>query len=478
MELALQVVGLKMTGRIEDAREVAMRIVNTTGPDNLDGTTSDAASGAMQLAAALNFSADVRRVLLSGAGKGPELEKLVLDFLAILDTPLAVRTYSIASAISHANASGQTLLHLATFLGFTKVVDFLVTHEIDLDARDKNGFTALHFAALGKSVSCAKVLIEAGASVDIVNALGKTPAEIAPPGLLDDVLVEITDSSSQCSAISQDPEEEAAWADIEEADSEEERPVPSKGVRLRRPDRKLKAKSLGTLPVVTQDEKPPLNEPSSSEKTKEATAVDEKQLAASIMEMVQRTFAQLQHPQGMMQNLPLQFPGMPAWGVALPQMPAVFPVYVPMIPALWNQDRRGDSTNEADNSNRNQPWLGIPSAQEWKAVWDKWVQATRSNEEAPPAYTPREMGCGDVKLNTSGASTSQASTSYTTTAVKRVSFEPVDVPLSETEVKSFGYHPVKKQARKHHQVKHDRMLVLFWIPILLSECAFVCLLTY
>ncbi len=33
MELALQVVGLKMTGKIEDARNVAMRIVSTTGSD-------------------------------------------------------------------------------------------------------------------------------------------------------------------------------------------------------------------------------------------------------------------------------------------------------------------------------------------------------------------------------------------------------------------------------------------------------------
>ena len=190
MELALQVVGLKMTGRIEDAREVAMRIVNTTGPDNMSSATSDAASGAMQLAAALNFSADVRRVLLSGAGKGPELERLVLDFLTILDTPLAVRTRSISSAISHANSSGQTLLHLATFLGFASVVEFLIGHDIDMDARDRNGFTALHFAALGKSSACARLLIEGGAALDIVNALDQTPAEIAPAGLFEDLSID------------------------------------------------------------------------------------------------------------------------------------------------------------------------------------------------------------------------------------------------------------------------------------------------
>ncbi|KAI0812685.1 hypothetical protein BC629DRAFT_1589411 [Irpex lacteus] len=465
MELALQVVGLKMTGRIEDAREVAMRIVNTTGPDNMNNATSDAASGAMQLAAALNFSADVRRVLLSGAGKGPELEKLVLDFLSILDTPLAVPTRSVASAISHANASGQTLLHLATFLGFTEIVEFLIEHDIDLDVRDRNGFTALHFAALGKSTTCARLLIEAGAGMDIVNALGKTPAEIAPAGLFEHPSIEdsVEDDDDE-SVGGSDDQEEAAWGDVDEVESEEERSVPSRAIKRRRSDRKLKEKPAAATALASTDEKPPLEPPISSQKAKEAGLVDEKQLAASIREMVQRTIAQLQHPQ--MPNLPLQFPGMPAWG-ALPQMPAVFPVYVPMMPALWGQDRRGDqdsSTGEATNVNRTQQWLGIPSAQEWKAVWDKWVQATRSSEDAPPAYTPREAGASDVKSEVPKASPSQTST---TTAVKRVTFGPVEEVLSETEVKSFVYRPTKKQARKHQQAKHDRMLVLFWIPILL-----------
>ncbi|KAI0696693.1 hypothetical protein BC835DRAFT_1341025 [Cytidiella melzeri] len=465
MELALQVVGLKMTGRIEDAREVAMRIVNTTGTDNLNGPTSDAASGAMQLAAALNFSADVRRVLLSGAGKGPELEKLVLDFLTVLDTPLTVRTRATASAISHANASGQTLLHLATFLGFAMVVDFLIAHDIDLDARDRNGFTALHFAALSKSAPCARLLMKAGAALDIVNALGKTPAEIAPAGMFEDLLLQ-----DHSLANSEGQDDEAAWGDIEEVENADDRPTPLKTVRRRRSDRKLRERPSGAASAVSKDEKLPLEPSSVSEKAKGVGAVDEKQLAASIMDMVQRTFAQLQHPQGMMPTLPLQLPGMPAWGT-LPQMPAVFPVYVPMIPALWGHDRRCDhepSPTEGNNVNRNQQWLGIPSTQEWKAVWDKWVQATRTGEDAPPAYTPREAESVEKKLFVPEASGSQISTPHAgTNATKRVTFEPVETPLSETEVKSFGYRPTKKQTRKHQQVKHDRMLVLFWIPILL-----------
>lgn len=467
MELALQVVGLKMTGRIEDAREVAMRIVNTTGPDSISGTNS-AASGAMQLAAALNFSADVRRVLLSGAGNGADLEKLVLDFLGVLDTQLTVRTPTVASAISHPNASGQTLLHLATFLNFSQVVEFLIGHQIDIDARDKNGFTALHFAALTNSAICARLLVEAGAALDIVNALGKTPAEIAPAGLFEDLFIQdpFADDVSECADGSEQQEEEAGWGD-EEAESEAEPPV--RPIRRRKSDRKIaqsKGKTSRSPAESSGDERPTSKSSASSKKAKEAGIVDEKQIAASIMEMFQRTFAQLQHPQGMMPNLPLHLPGMPAWG-ALPQMPAVFPVYVP-IPALWGNDRRGDVSSSEGGTSKNQQWLGMPSSQEWKAFWDRWVLAVRSGEEAPPAYTPRDTPETEkVVPDVSEATTSQA-ISHPSTIVKRVNFDTTETPISEQEVNSFGYRPTKKQTRKTQNVKNDRMLVLFWVPVLLS----------
>ena len=112
----MQVVGLKMTGKIEDARDVAMRIVNTTGPDSMSpmGTPS-----AMQMSPSPTFAADIRHLLLARAGETTNFEKLIVDFLAVLDTPVHVPTKSVLSVISHTTASGQTLLHLACFLGFT-----------------------------------------------------------------------------------------------------------------------------------------------------------------------------------------------------------------------------------------------------------------------------------------------------------------------------------------------------------------------
>lgn len=178
------------------------------------------------------------------------------------------------------------------------------------------------------------------------------------------------------------------------------------------------------------------------------------------MEMFQRTLAQLQHPQGMIPNLPLH---MPAWG-ALSQMPAVFPVYVP-IPALmtlFGERREPGSEGEGDKA-RN-PWLGIPTAQEWRTMLERWVVTARNNEEAPPAYTPRDTEEHEKKA-AKVAEHAQPSAS-TSAAARRVGYESVPVP--EQEVKSYGYRPAKKQLRKT-QKKHDRMLILFWIPILFSE---------
>ncbi|PSS38041.1 hypothetical protein PHLCEN_2v126 [Hermanssonia centrifuga] len=470
MELALQVVGLKMTGKIEDARDVAMRIVNTTGPDNMTGGMGS--TGAMQLVSSPNMSSDIRHLLFSRASGTGDFEKLILDFLAVIDIDTHVSTQSLESIISHTTTSGQTLLHLAAFLGFSTVVEFLLKHQIDVDVRDKNGFTALHFAAIKDSAACARMIVEAGAALDIVNALGKTPAEVAPAGFFEELFIEdpYADDTSEVGWSSEEREEEAAWGDIEEANSDDD--IPRIGtLARRRSDRKPsqhRDRSLHRPTSVdsSSDEKP-LSKVSETKKSKEAVIVDEKQVA-SVMEMLQRTLAQLQYPQGMMPNLPLHLPnlpGMPMWG-GLPQMPAVFPVYVP-IPALMTLfgDRRVDQDQDSDKAGRNQQWL----AQEWKAFLERWIITAKSNEDAPPAYTPRDTEQVVEKEKAApqvvSSSLPQASTSGSVN-VRRVNYDNGSPPLPEEEVKSFVFRPTKKQPRKT-QKKHDRMLILFWIPILL-----------
>lgn len=221
LELALQVVGLKMTGRLEDASAVAMRIVGN-GPGGQGGGPSGSASppnGAAaptdtaSLAATLDAAArsvyptpttsraSSRRSSFSdspnasttslsslpavASGETRNFEGIVIKFLSLLDLDpslipgAAPSLPSTHPPISHVNNQQHTLLHLATLLGFHRLVAFLLQRGIAVDMPDRNGYTALHFAALYGRVAIARLLVEGGASVDARVNDGRTPLDIA-----------------------------------------------------------------------------------------------------------------------------------------------------------------------------------------------------------------------------------------------------------------------------------------------------------
>ena len=470
MELALQVVGLKMTGKIEDARNVAMRIVTTTGPEDTPGGMET--SNAMQLSAGPSTSStiDARRLLISRAGETKDFERLILDSLAVMDVPTSAPFPSVEAIISHASASGQTLLHLAARLNFTKVTQFLLDRDIDVDARDRNGCTALHHAAMMGSTECARLLIEAGAALDIVDARGKTAAEVAKPGFIGNFHSSRSLRQREWSVGDDTDEEEAEFADVEEDESEDDvRPFPRRRILERRNSKEKTVARRASIELSKSKEKkdeaasealPPFPlDSKSSEKAKAAEAgiVDEKQMMATVMDIVQRTLQQIQHP-----NLP-QLP-MPAWG-ALPQMPAVFPVYVPTaaFSALWGDKPRADGEQGVEGGD------GVEKS--WRAMWEKWLamSAKTNVDEAPPAYTPREDGevlDGDVKVKLGESSSSASKLEEVVEVVEEVpqpevpqpssSHEAIsrrvgyseEVPVPEQEVNSYGYRPTKKQSRR------------------------------
>ncbi|KXN90993.1 Protein MGA2 [Leucoagaricus sp. SymC.cos] len=508
MELALQVVGLKMTGKIEDAKNVAMRIVggNTAG-DNQDSRSGNGVSSLMQLAtSAPSLNRDFRSLLFIRAGETENFESTVVDFLSILDTPLDQSSAPCAiptvDAISHTTATGQTLLHLAAFMKLPALVDFLVKHEADVDARDKNGFTPLHFAVLAKSVECAKVLVQADADREIVNYLGKTAEEIAEPGIR-----RLLRRRASKRALRKTP---ASSGDSKSDDTSSSSP----------PNEKSKADMVG----VDVD-------------------VDPKQTASIFADLIQRTLAQLPNPAtGILpKNLPgipkpqlptgIGFPNLPDFGNvampwnALPQIPMVFPVFVP-TPAwpsfLGGSDESGNEKGESeekmktlktgddvDGAKGDDAETKAPNAREWRAMWEKWLalaiattakqqqqqgQVQEAEDVPPPEYTPRAE---DVPVNGGDASTVKgkgkakapqatdaredmdvlrsekltvASAAATPGPSRPQHTHPVgydDTPIPVEEVDAYAYQPPVKQKQKQKHKKHDRMLLLFWLPILL-----------
>jgi ankyrin repeat protein len=56
-----------------------------------------------------------------------------------------------------------------------KVFECLIKSNVNVNARDDNECTALHFAAQSNAFEVAKLLIEAGAEVDPGDSFGNTP---------------------------------------------------------------------------------------------------------------------------------------------------------------------------------------------------------------------------------------------------------------------------------------------------------------
>ncbi|EIE83898.1 hypothetical protein G6F46_009505 [Rhizopus delemar] len=73
-----------------------------------------------------------------------------------------------------------TALHEAAFIGFYQGIQLLTRHpKIDLDATDNQGQTALHYAVQRNQVECLRVLLSAGARLDLSCQRGRLPIHTA-----------------------------------------------------------------------------------------------------------------------------------------------------------------------------------------------------------------------------------------------------------------------------------------------------------
>jgi len=168
--------------------------------------------------------------------------------------------------------------------------------------------------------------------------------------------------------------------------------------------------------------------------------------------------------------------GMPAvpWG-ALPQIPIVFPVFIPMMPG-WTSLRGGDP--RAEDAATGMGAGALRAAQEWRATWEKWVAlavATTARQQQtedmpPPMYTPRETAEGPtgVMEEASQATTVEGDQPPNIARPPIASdIRPIGYDMglvTDQEFNAYEYKPSAKQTEKL-QKKHDKMLLIFWLPI-------------
>ena len=99
-------------------------------------------------------------------------------------------------AVSCPNEYGQTLAHLAVTLGYTRLLERLISWEIDLSVRDATGVTALHFAYLYDHPDCVALLTRNRANQQIRDEPGRRLFAMSWPDDNDISSNEVLDKSS------------------------------------------------------------------------------------------------------------------------------------------------------------------------------------------------------------------------------------------------------------------------------------------
>lgn len=177
MELALQVVGLKTLGRVEDARQIAMRIVQGDSGDHKDsGNTTTSGMNSFRIEYRQNLTAKAAMAVYENA-KTLCIGRLEEQVIAALVAAMRMET-RYNGELSLTNRNQHSLLHLATLCGYDRLVRVLVNLGCDVDQSDHNGFTALHFASWTGKVDIVEALI-AKANLQARNIMGKTAEKMA-----------------------------------------------------------------------------------------------------------------------------------------------------------------------------------------------------------------------------------------------------------------------------------------------------------
>ena len=163
LKLALNIVGHKMTGRMEDAGDVARRIVSS-GPNTWVASPTQGGSQHRQ-ASALDVN------MLNAV----DLEASLLACLDLID----LDDSHFRPRFNLRRPTGHSLLHYAASLGLHRFVAGLLARGANPDVRDKGGYSPMHFASLHNHPHIVRRLRLAGGDPTMRSLRGYTPADLA-----------------------------------------------------------------------------------------------------------------------------------------------------------------------------------------------------------------------------------------------------------------------------------------------------------
>lgn len=187
MELALQVVGLKTTGKLEDARQIAMRIVQGgTGHQQEESKDNKSQHGKQSNSLQLSYRKnEVQATALYKEAQSRYLSDVEIKVIEALHTSPKDELCHIDTS----NDSGHTMLHIAALRGYSHLCTALAEHGCDVNKQDRNGFTALHFASWAGKDACVKSLLDTGRLDQTIQSVhGKLAVELAYDNDWEDVV--------------------------------------------------------------------------------------------------------------------------------------------------------------------------------------------------------------------------------------------------------------------------------------------------
>ncbi|QSZ32766.1 hypothetical protein DSL72_002345 [Monilinia vaccinii-corymbosi] len=489
---ALTVLGHKMTGKMEDVRDLARRIVEGPwGPPS--GQSPPSAGGSSQHGGVFNaasFGVDVEATLLR-----------CLDLIDLDDSPTKPR-------FNLRRSSGQTMLHLACSMGLHRFVAALLARNVNCEPRDKGGFTPMHFAALHNHPQIVRRLILSGADPLIRSLQGYAPADMtSSEEVLNAVrrvehhsrtrsgssLKSRTSSATSLRSLWQAPDAEIPnESGISSSDDEDDNEYEAEDADV---DTDAAAAANGTFRVQNRQPRGSttnkiMNESIETSKTPvlelpeveadEGLAFPTMAMTAFRDQMVAQFTAHIQHLQqsfhnGMHRGLP-NLPQMPQ----MPQMPTLanLPGYQAYLPSPMARriGSHPESPNRQDSAKEqgNKWWdlfssnvAAAPPAYE-DIFPQNDVDVKRASAEQAVADSIADEKCAQVFNQTETASTSLNRAESFTIAARRKPMPLGTLRIGGKEVVTLEQQNQIQLLRqeKLKRVRSDRKLFLIWIPLL------------
>ncbi|KAI1117441.1 hypothetical protein F5Y14DRAFT_349021 [Nemania sp. NC0429] len=415
---------------------------------------------------------------------GEAVESSLLRILEVIDLDHGPHR----ARIDLRRSSGQTMLHLASSLGFVRFVAGLLSRGANVHIKDNGGFTPLHMAAMNNHPEIVRRLIAKGADRNALSYSGLTPTDVARSSPVRRSLRHTDDHfrsrsvDSRPGRISSPSPARSLW-ESSAVTMAHRREFMSDSF-----DSVTTAQSNNSSLEATTDEERDWHDQKSdgfaglsrrsTVETHATNELDESSAApnatmAAIREQVATQLQQFQHIMAMhLQNLPqFQMPNMPQMP-NLPPMPVLpgYQAYLQSAPVM----QRISSLVPNIRGQRQEP----AGDQTSNATENRWgVFPFFGNKDSPPAY---EDIFPQKDLDVKQSSAAQAAAEFEADAKCAALYDQDPAAVSQTpEVPALlqiGHkHLFTKEQQETLQRAHaqrlktgssDKMLWFVWIPIL------------